>query len=969
MHRHLRRHKPPSFRRGTLIFFALALFFFGACGTISNDRFFEGLGHLHGTLLLPSGEPARFAHIEVVNLPQLTAKTDAQGDFLLSSIPAGKRDILFRLGEEFGLRLQLWIVRDHTLSLDTPQRTLLPSAILEGTIQAAPRFGAKNIQIALKGTSLSTLTLDTQGTFRMRGIPPLLPNNTTACHSLSIQTAAFHPSRLDDICPQPGQIIRLDQPIRLQPQRACFAQSCAHDEICEAGFCVPDNGGSLKLLTPSLQFPTIVYAGEQRQERELLQNTGLGPLLIESISLQDPEHTFSLEGLPSLPLRLAPQESLRAIVRFSVDSKIPMFGRYQAKINISARHEGQGKLFSIPLSGMVIGQNAPLSQCVQTKITEPTTPPPQPGTPSGLYDVDLTNTCDQEVVLSDITGTSPVQALLAADQTQRWLTSLQHLPLRLASGATARVQFQWMPGHYGTFQGEALLRFQKADQSDTFVAKFSLRAELRTPNVILPHDVVSLGHLGPSDTRYAFLPITLSEAKRSLTHAQVDILTAFGGRATQFRTYPPVPRLEQQSHQHILTFVYTAPSLQGRDEAWLLLRGISGLGGYPYAVQLQAQITQQPLPQIAPRQYIAATRACASPETPLLLSNPTDSPLTLRQISLPNAPTNDFVLRLPTLPLTLQPKESRTVAWVRFTPPSLGNLQAFRSFASLQLDGFDAQRSPFSLQSTLQASSGLPALRTYPMRKLQDAHVVVYIDPSIETFAASLDLKQRLIELFSQLKQDGVTLRFYRASLEAPQALTSHEQLWLTDRDVRSQGLASLSKTLSSLRDADIQSLGVARPALALVVSARDDASTFSIQRYLPTAQDDPPWLLFSAIPSQTCSPQLSSATRYIESTHAGSGLAFDLCAMLQPRGLLVLNAWIAEIKAAFLGQRTRFHLDQTPDISTLSLKYAETLLTQNLQWSFDPTLAQISLSSVLPLHPEHPSLEASYFTPCAPLP
>lgn len=294
MHRHLRRHRRPSFRTGTLIFFALVLSFLGACGTISNDRFFAGLGHLRGTLLLPSGEPARFAHIEVVNLPQLTAQTDAQGDFLLSSVPAGKRDILFRLGEEFGLRLQLWIVRDHTLSLETPQRTLLPSAILEGSVQAAPRFGAKNIQIALKGTSLSTLTLDPQGTFRMRGIPPLLPNNTTACHAFSIQTAAFHPSRLDDICPQPGQIIRLEQPVRLQPQRACLAQSCAQDEICEAGFCVPDNGGSLKILTPSLQFPTLVYAGEQRQERELLQNTGLGPLLIESISLHDPEDRKSV---------------------------------------------------------------------------------------------------------------------------------------------------------------------------------------------------------------------------------------------------------------------------------------------------------------------------------------------------------------------------------------------------------------------------------------------------------------------------------------------------------------------------------------------------------------------------------------------------------------------------------------------------------------------------------------------------
>ncbi len=969
MHCHLHRHKRPMSRYGTTLFFVFALLFLGACGTISNDRFFAGLGTLRGTLLLPNGEPARSARVEVVNLPHLTAQTDAQGDFLLSAIPAGKRDIIFRSGEDFGLRLQLWIVRDRTLSLETFQRTLLPSATLEGTIQAAPRFGAKGIEIALKGTSLQTTTIDQQGTFRMRGIPPLLPNDATACHSLSVQTPAFRTAKFDDICPQPGQIIRLEQPIRLQPERACLAQSCAKDEVCEAGFCVPDNGGSLKLLTTSLQFPTIVYTGEQQQERELLQNTGLGSLLIESISLQDPDHTFSLEGLPALPFRLAPQESLRATVRFSINAQSPMFGRYQAKLSVSARHEGQSKLFSIPLFGTVIGQNAPLSQCVQTKITEPPSAPPQPGTPSGLYEVDLTNTCDQDVILSDMSGTSPIQALLAADQPQQWLTSLQTLPLRIASGATARIQFQWMPSHYGTFQGEALLRFQKADQSDTFVAKYPLQAELRTPHVLIPHDTVSLGHVATGDSRYTFLPITLSEAKRSLAHAQVDILTAFGGRAAQFRTFAPVSRLEQQSHQHILTLLYTAPSIQGRDEAWLLLRGITGLGDYPYAIKLQAQITSQPLPQIAPRQQIAATRACASSDTPISLLNPTDTPITIRQISLPNAPTNDFVLRLPTLPLTLQPKESRDVAWVRFTPPSLGNLQPFRSFASLQIAGVDAQQTPFSLSSTLQAASGFPVLRSFPLRKMQDAHVVVYIDPSIETFSAALDLKQRLLELFAQLKQEGITLRFYRASLETPQALTSYEQLWLINRDIQSQGLMALSKTLAYLRDADIQTYGAARPALALLVSARDDASAFSLQRYLPTTSDEPPWLLFSAAPHQTCSTQLTAAGRYLQSTHAGSGLAFDLCTMLQPRGMIGLNAWIAEIKAAFLGQRTRFHLAQTPDLNTLSLKYAEAPLTQNLQWSYDTALSQLSLSSFLPLHPEHSALEASYYTPCAPLP
>ncbi|MCB9640741.1 MAG: hypothetical protein H6727_17740 [Myxococcales bacterium] len=940
--------------------------FLAACGTISNDRFFEGQGSVSGVLTLPSGEPAANATIEVVNLPQLSTQADAQGRFILQQVPAGKRDIVFRYAEQFGLRLQIWIVRERTLSLENAQQRLLPSATIEGTVQATPRFGGKGIQVALKGLSLQTQSSDIRGNFLLKGVPPLLPGDAASCHSLLLRTASFQDTKFEGICPAPGEYIRLDGPLRMQPSRMCPEQTCSLSEVCESGYCVPDNGGSVKLITDTCQFPTVILAGSQQQERELLQNVGLGPLLIESVTLQDPEGTFRVESLGTFPRRLAPQEILQANLRFSApQTKLPSFGRFQGTLWIQARHEGETKRFGITLSGIVAGQNAPLSECLQSKVSEPTSQPPQPGSPSGIYDVDLTNACDQDVVLSEISGTSPIQALLAVDQNQSWLIPLQKLPLRLKSGATGRVQFQWMPGYYGSFRGEVQLKLQKTETEDTHVVKIPLQTEIRSPYVVISHDPILLGSVAPGDIRQSYLPITLSEPQKSLSTVQVDFLTAFGVHASQFRALSVTPRLEQQSHQHILGLRYLAPAMQGRDEAWLLLRGLPFLGGYPYAIKVQATVTQSPLPRFSPLVDVGSMRACTSPDVPLVLSNPTETPMTINLIDMPQSSTSDFLLRTETLPLTLQPNEQREVAWVRFTPPALGNVQPFRSFASLRVEGV-ADKQTFSLRAGAQAASGIPRRQLHPLQKIPDANIVVYLDPSIESFAYHLDLKQRLLELFDIVKREGITLRFFQASLQdAALPIMDLEQLWTMNRDVEGKGLMAINKTVEILHRNDIQNQGVARPTIVLAISTKDDVSPFSVQRYLFQSEEDLPWLFFSAVPQKNCSNFQPNA-RYLQSTQSGSGLGLDLCDYTTSRGNLGLLGWLAQLKATLFGQRTLFSFSQTPDPSSIVVKHGETQLLPNIQWSYDATGQLLKLSNPLPQHQEYRSLEVLYHTPCA---
>lgn len=916
-----------------------AVWVVGCGGNISNNKFHQGLGALEGRFVLPDGQPAAYAHIQIVNLPQLQATTDADGRFALRDIPAGKRELLVR-HRQHGKRLTTWVVGGKSISLETSEGTLVMMGAISGVIQAQPRFGAKGIQISLRGTSLRVSTKNHEGEFSLQNVP-------AGCYIMQVETPYFVTQKIQDLCIEANERKLLPTPVQLQPAIPCGGQAssaCGDGALCHEGACVAESGGEVLLQESAQHTLGTILLNEKRKETiKLLKNDGPGPLRIEKIQLKQVNQIFWLSP-PALPVVLQSQQVLSLEVHIAG----AQLGIQQAVLEVET-NDPQKPRVQVVLQAKVQGYT---SNCLKPSFEEL-----QLGTlafgKSHRFLLPLFNRCEtaQTVTLpDDYADYFPKDAGFTAIQREA----------TVPPGRAIELEFELHPLIYGAVYGILQIRANK-ELLRVPVRSFVAPLEGTSPALQISPHPLSFGVLPPGASKTLWLHLRFAKVpdRKALAAVSAKLLAMLGERAND--AFSPGASLQARStsennRDFYLPVRYQAPDADGTQRAWLRLDGLPGLQGSATLIELNAQVSSAASAQLPANLHVGATTGCSSAPVPIILENPGKQPIEVNALSLPSWSQEDFALEHPSLPLVVPAakdgKASRVeIGKVRFSPTQ----KLMRAYGQLEVSLRVAGQALTPQVISLQASSGIPYQDFYTQADGKRVEVLFVIDHHADLLPL---MNATFLSLLSHLQKQQVEYRLLFVQKQGVVGTISSDsrdpsnlmtRLLSKSKDPSHQGLEAIYRALQQ------RSTRRQVATLAVIVASEDDQSPFDVGRYLSFGQTAPV-AVFGALALGACGGALP---RYQDAIQQGHGLALDLCSAKQADW----TWWGEKLQRFASGTRRSFVLSHKAVNTEIALSIDGRRIPETA-WTYNDDLQQLTLHSKVSLKAGE-KLQVSYYTAC----
>lgn len=543
-------------KQASFLLLTLGLMLLYACGgNVSNQQYTEGFGTISGALILPNGKIAKNTKVEIVNLPHLQTKTDEKGLFELRLVPSGRRAILFTHPQNFGLRAEIWIIRNRKLELDTSSNRLKPTSVVAGRVQSLHRFGSKGIKVSIKGTQNSTFTTNSKGEYRLKKV-------AQGCHTLLFETP-FFASKEKQICIKPKQTFLFSSSIELKPSQTCSKgkNSCPKNGLCNHGFCIPAQGGeSKKLLQETKTLPSTYIAQKQIYKINVLKNVGQGKLKIQALRLQSPTQAFQL--LQTFPHTLEKQKTLQLSLQFQSNQP----GQHEASLELQTNDPEKPNV-----TVRFIVQVKPYTEnCLQSKPKFFALGQQQIGTPLSL-EIELFNRCADSILLKQLRTDFPQPTLFTALQKEQQI---------LETGQKKIFKYQLVAQAYGQYQGSLQLAYNQKNEQ---VLQFPLSMEIANNKLSLTKKLLNFGAVALGRTKTIRLGIKSKANFQSLQQIQYSFHKAEHSR---FKINGP---LQSQKGIYYLPIQYTAPNHKGLESAWLELKNLPHQQNSSLFIKLQGE--------------------------------------------------------------------------------------------------------------------------------------------------------------------------------------------------------------------------------------------------------------------------------------------------------------------------------------------------------------------------------------------
>jgi len=904
---------------------ALVCLGLGACGgNISNKRYHEGTGSLEGVLLLPEGKPAQFAQVEVVNIPSLTTKTNQKGQFSIKDIPAGRRELLIKHNNDYGLRVEIWIVRDRVLELEKALGELKPTGSIVGRVESKPRFGNKGILVMIKGTSIQSKTSNHEGDFVLKNVP-------TGCHILQVTTPFFAKEERAKVCVSTGETLRLSEVITLTPNTRCQPQEvCPQNSLCLQNHCVPDGGGEAKLLQLHKTFDSLFIQESRIVQHQLLKNVGPGRLLIKKIRLQSPsEEIFTLKTKENFYVKSGDTLSLP----ITIHGNKP--GLKEATLFIETNDPDQ----PILKTSIKAEIRTYKTQCLLTTPSSLSLGKLTLGTEKKIQ-IKLFNRCGKSIFINKLDKNFPEPVLV---------TLLQKLPVIVDSGQEVQLTFQILPQAYGLFKGELLLHNNPNNGS----LRIPIEGEVPGSLVKITPQPLDFGSVPPGETRMLWLALQLSAPPSSLRSLQFSVLSKTQGI---FRAHPTLLARSPSSQKlYYLPIQFTAPTTGSLQMAWLTVKNIPGLGQLPYIVQLRGSVATGQTPYLPPNIHVGNTDQCTSKDKTIYLSNPGSQAITIKKITTRSMTPSDFSLVQGKLPIKVEANSTKEIGKVRFN----GTKDPIRAFARLELELTQGGVPMAPVVVGLQAASRLSHNDFFHQPKQKSFQILVYGTHSfLQDKYKMAEAKGIITELLKKLKDTKTDFRV---------SFLHHERVSdITPQNKNPEQMAI--QYLERYQDSSYQGLNLMKnvlkksyhdlPTMVLYFATKDDRSAYHPSHYNSSAQKKEPNVMFSAIPARNCGA-LKTAGRVLELTKMMGGHTLDLCRANKT----AWKNWKERILRFATSERKTFTLSQKPSTSNIDVQVGQKPLTSK-QWKYNQEDNTITLQSST-LLPRGEKLTISYFTPC----
>lgn len=914
----------------------LVLLALGCGGNVDNRKLREGHGGIKGTLFFEDGSPAAGALVQVINLPSLRAVADDNGTFEILNIPAGRRELVLYHKKPFAARSPVWVVRGHTITLDSSLSRLLPAVTLKGTISAAPRFHAAGISVVLKGAPYSTTTHNEKGEFVLRNIP-------RGCHILQISAPYFQRRETTDVCVNDSGTMTLHDAIVLHPSVSCGRDAtCDAGALCHEGYCVEDPGGLGDVgSTSSIDMDSVKLGQSTSKSLMLLRNKGPGRLVVQRVSLEPANGLFSLSGLPAFPVTLLSGETLNAKVSFTGKE----LGQHRARLVMETNGQEHAH-FELQLHAEVVPHPSNCLTPSPSAIAFSSLQVDQPH----LFEVTISNRCGQTLLLQDRnkrTPSSPDEPCphnwMASFSLQSCLNLLQTLPVKVSPGQSVTLQFQLIVKEHGALRGSLDIPH---DETTAGSLSLPVTSDVQPADLSVSPQVLDYGLVPPEQDRILWVHF---QSKIPLSDAQLKQLSFQLDEALASSLTPLSSRIARKADDaRVIVVPVRLRMLSGVSSLTGNMRvvGLDALKQRPFVIRVKATQATATTPSVPAMLHLGAVNRCQSPKQPLVLSNPSSSSVFVNRVVWQARYGTDFSLEPATFPLEILPGDQKTVAWVKLTPGT----QKLRGFAQLQVhfqQGSDIQEQ--TLTTAVQGTSGIPWYDTFTQPGSKKVDLYVYIDQSVKDLAP---IHSAFASMLSFFQSEGVQFRLFpldsrttSVSPFTPNPASELKRLLQPTKEPQNRGLEVMKKRLAQRTSSQDTSVVV------VLLSQRKDVSPFGIAHYLPASG-----MVFAGVPLSSCGV---ASKRYQSLTRETGGQVVDICQNHQASW----TRWIEHMQSFIVGRRTSFVLRRDPILSTLQVSKALQPLSHG-SWTYDQEAHSIKLVHANDAPPGS-TVTVSYYNRC----
>lgn len=196
----------------------------GACGNLRNEPF--RVGTVRGQL---TEYDAAVALVSLVGQPGVRSNVDAEGRFVLESVPAGPVELFIVATSEKAARVGVTVQGGQSIEV----RSVAPKAagFLEVRVKARGGERLTGAQVSVVGTPFQRLLLDGLGNLRVGPLPD-------GCYAVAVSATGFPLARAE-ACVGPGE--RREIKVDLEASEDYVNRGCGVTGCADGLVCAPNN--------------------------------------------------------------------------------------------------------------------------------------------------------------------------------------------------------------------------------------------------------------------------------------------------------------------------------------------------------------------------------------------------------------------------------------------------------------------------------------------------------------------------------------------------------------------------------------------------------------------------------------------------------------------------------------------------------------------------------------------------------